>query len=59
MLKVIKEWKFLCHDDAEVETILGIGHPLWREVASRLSDHYKVDPNKCYERFTQVSFVII
>lgn len=54
MLRVIKEWKLLCHDDAEVEAILGIGHPLWREVASRLSDHYKVDPNKCFERFIQL-----
>lgn len=54
MLKIIKEWKLLCHDSVEVEIMLGSRQPLWREVASSISDHFKLDPVKCYERFTQL-----
>ncbi|XP_063859876.1 uncharacterized protein LOC135100671 isoform X1 [Scylla paramamosain] len=54
MLRIIKEWKLLCHDSAEAEVVLGSRQPVWREVASSISDHYKLDPIKCYERFTQL-----
>ncbi|XP_071529650.1 uncharacterized protein [Panulirus ornatus] len=54
MLNTIKEWRLLCHDDAELELMLGSDMLLWKEVASRLSNHYKVDPNKCLERFSQL-----
>ena len=57
MLRIIKEWKLLCHDSVEVEIMLGNKQPLWGEVASSISDHYKLDPVKCYTRFTQVMTV--
>ncbi|XP_069163528.1 uncharacterized protein [Procambarus clarkii] len=53
MLNTVKEWRLLCHDSAEFEGVL-ISEELWKEVASRLSTHYKVDPNKCQERFSQL-----
>ncbi|MPC19864.1 hypothetical protein E2C01_012793 [Portunus trituberculatus] len=54
MLRIIIEWKLLCHDSVEVEVMLGNRQPLWREVASSISDHYKLDPAKCYARFSQL-----
>lgn len=52
MLDTLKEWRLLCHDDGELELMLGSGQPVWKEVASRLSNRYKVCPNKCQERFS-------
>lgn len=54
MLDTLKEWRLLCHDDGELELMLGSGQPVWKEVASRLSNRYKVCPNKCQERFSLV-----
>lgn len=54
MLDTLKEWRLLCHDDGELEILLGSGQPVWKEVASRFSNRYKVCPNKCQERFSLV-----
>lgn len=55
MLDTLKEWRLVCHDDGELELMLGSGQPVWKEVASRLSNRYKVCPNKCQERFSLVT----
>nr|XP_053628696.1 uncharacterized protein LOC128686075 [Cherax quadricarinatus] len=53
MLNTAKEWRLLCHDSAELEMVLS-SDELWKEVASRLSTSYKVDPNKCLQHFSQL-----
>ncbi|XP_069190037.1 uncharacterized protein [Procambarus clarkii] len=54
MLDTVKEWQLLCHDDAEVEATRAEGHPMWNEVAYRLSRRYKKCPNVCQKFFTNL-----
>lgn len=51
MLTTVKEWRQLCHDEVELERILGKGHPLWDEVAYNLSRRVKKCPDLCKDYF--------
>lgn len=60
MLEVIKEWRQLCHDQAEVYRVLRVGEPVWWEVSFMLSGgHVKKCPKSCHSFFHAVSTKIL
>lgn len=54
MLKILQEWRLLCHDTSEFEGLFVAGSPVWKDVASRLKFSYKISPAKCQERFSML-----
>ncbi|ROT85550.1 hypothetical protein C7M84_012073 [Penaeus vannamei] len=54
MLETIKEWLFLCHDNREMEEVLGCSQPLWEEVAYKLSRRFNKCPQICWQYFIRL-----
>lgn len=57
MLETIKEWLFLCHDNREMEDVLGCSQPLWEEVAYKLSRRFNKCPQICWQYFIRVFMI--
>ncbi|XP_042878221.1 uncharacterized protein LOC122257176 isoform X2 [Penaeus japonicus] len=54
MLETIKEWLLLCHDNQEMEEVLGCSQPLWEEVAYKLSRRFNKCPQICWQYFIRL-----
>ncbi|XP_047494890.1 uncharacterized protein LOC125043007 [Penaeus chinensis] len=54
MLETIKEWLLLCHDNREMEEVLGCSQPLWEEVAYKLSRRFNKCPQICWQYFIRL-----
>lgn len=57
MLETIKEWLLLCHDNREMEEVLGCSQPLWEEVAYKLSRRFNKCPQICWQYFIRVFMI--